>query len=107
MPYCSVRALAAWSRRHEFEADEYAGNFDPFRPAIAVLQFPDGVGWDGANVHVAIAVASATDQHVRILAQVANVITDPDRADQLRGATDPQVVLELLTPSTEEQVTTQ
>ena len=77
------------------------------RPAIAVLQFPDGVGWDGADVHVAIAVASATDEHVRILAQVANVITDPDRADQLRSATDPQVVLELLMPSTEEQVTTQ
>jgi len=38
------------------------------RPAIAVLQFPDGVEWDGEQVHVAIAVASASDEHVRVLA---------------------------------------
>jgi mannitol PTS system EIICBA or EIICB component len=74
------------------------------RPAIAVLQFPDGVSWDGEDVRVAIAVASASDEHVRILAQVANVITDPDRAEELRTATDPQIVLELLAPSAQEEV---
>ena len=74
------------------------------RPAIAVLQFPDGVEWDGEQVHVAIAVASASDEHVRVLAALATVITDPDRAQQLRTATDPEVVLELLKPSPEEEV---
>jgi mannitol/fructose-specific phosphotransferase system IIA component len=74
------------------------------RPAIAVLQFPDGVEWDGEQVHVAIAVASASDEHVRVLAALATVITDPDRAQQLRTATDPEVVLELLEPSQEEEV---
>jgi mannitol/fructose-specific phosphotransferase system IIA component len=74
------------------------------RPAIAVLQFPDGVSWEGERVQVAIAVASATDEHVRILAAVASVISDPALADQLRTATDPQVVLELLDPSREEEL---
>lgn len=74
------------------------------RPAIAVLQFPDGVEWDGEQVHVAIAVASASDEHVRVLAALATVITDPDRAQQLRTATDPEVVMELLKPSQEEEV---
>ena len=74
------------------------------RPAIAVLQFPDGVEWDGEQVQVAIAVASASDEHVRVLAALATVITDPDRAQQLRTATDPEVVLELLKPSQEEEV---
>lgn len=74
------------------------------RPAIAVLQFPDGVEWGGEQVHVAIAVASASDEHVRVLAALATVITDPDRAQQLRTATDPEVVLELLKPSQEEEV---
>lgn len=74
------------------------------RPAIAVLQFPDGVEWDGEQVHVAIAVASASDEHVRVLAALATVITDPDRAEQLRTATDPEVVMELLKPSQEEEV---
>ena len=74
------------------------------RPAIAVLQFPDGVEWDGEQVQVAIAVASASDEHVRVLAALATVITDPDRAEQLRTATDPEVVMELLKPSQEEEV---
>ena len=74
------------------------------RPAIAVLQFPDGVEWAGEQVQVAIAVASASDEHVRVLAALATVITDPDRAEQLRTATDPDVVMELLKPSQEEEV---
>lgn len=67
------------------------------RAAIAVLQFPDGVDWGGNAVRVAIAVASATDEHVRILAEVAAVISDPKRAERLRAATNPGAVLELLT----------
>jgi mannitol/fructose-specific phosphotransferase system IIA component len=74
------------------------------RPAIAVLQFPDGVEWDGEQVQVAIAVASASDEHVRVLAALATVITDPERAEELRTATDPEVVMELLKPSQEEEV---
>lgn len=66
------------------------------RPAIAVLQFPGGVDWGGQSVRVAIAVASASDEHVRILAQVAGVISDPASAERLRNATDPAEVLELL-----------
>jgi mannitol/fructose-specific phosphotransferase system IIA component len=76
------------------------------RPAIAVLQFPDGVDWDGERVQVAIAVASASDEHIRVLAEVATVITDPDQAERLRGATDPAVVLDLLAPSPEQEEVT-
>jgi mannitol/fructose-specific phosphotransferase system IIA component len=66
------------------------------RPAIAVLQFPNGVDWGGQPVRVAIAVASASDEHVRILAQVANVISEPRQAERLRQATEAGDVLELL-----------
>jgi mannitol/fructose-specific phosphotransferase system IIA component len=66
------------------------------RAAIAVLQFPDGVDWGGQPVQVAIAVASASDEHVAILAQVAGVISDPDSAQRLREATDPAEVVDLL-----------
>ena len=73
-------------------------------PAIAVLQFPEGVDWDGQPVQVAIAVASATDEHVRVLAQVAGVISDPGCAQRLRAATDPGDVLELLQPAPQEEL---
>ena len=72
------------------------------RPAIAVLQFPDGVDWEGQRVQVAIAVASATDEHVRILSELAGVISDPERAERLRSATEPREVLELLQPAAQE-----
>jgi mannitol/fructose-specific phosphotransferase system IIA component len=74
------------------------------RPAIAVLQFPDGVDWGGQSVQVAIAVASASDEHVQILAQVAGVISDPERAERLRSATEAAQVLELLAGAPEEVV---
>jgi mannitol/fructose-specific phosphotransferase system IIA component len=74
------------------------------RPALAVLQFPDGVDWGGQRVQVAIAVASATDEHVQILAEVAGVISDPERAERLRSATEPRQVLELLQPTAHEEV---
>jgi mannitol/fructose-specific phosphotransferase system IIA component len=73
------------------------------RAAIAVLQFPEGVDWDGPQVQVAIAVASATDEHVRILASVADVISDPNQAERLRAATDIDEVLALLGPGPEAQ----
>jgi mannitol/fructose-specific phosphotransferase system IIA component len=76
------------------------------RPAIAVLQFPEGVDWGGQQVQLAIAVASATDEHVRILSQVAGVISDPDQAQRLRTATDPAGVLELLQPAPQEELAT-
>jgi mannitol/fructose-specific phosphotransferase system IIA component len=66
------------------------------RAGIAVLRFPDGVDWDGARVDVAVAVASASDEHVTILGQLAGVLADPDSAARLRAATDPADVLELL-----------
>ena len=68
------------------------------RPAIAVLQFPDGVEWGGQRVQVVIAVASASEEHVQILAQLAGVISDPEQAEQLREARNPGEVLGLLAP---------
>jgi mannitol/fructose-specific phosphotransferase system IIA component len=66
------------------------------RAGLAVLRFPDGVDWDGPRVSVAVAVASASDEHVAILAALAGVLADPERAERLRTATDPRVVLDLL-----------
>lgn len=64
---------------------------------IAVLRFPDGVDWGGEQVDIAVAVASASDEHVAILAQLAGVLADPERAARLRGADDPAEVRSLLT----------
>src|SRR5258706_7644566 len=64
--------------------------------ALAVLRFPDGVDWDGFDVRVCVAIAAAGDGHVDILAQLAEILMEPDQAAALRNATDPDEVLGLL-----------
>jgi PTS system mannitol-specific IIA component len=66
------------------------------RDALAVLRFPDGVDWDGVGVTVCVAIAAVGDGHVDILAELAQILLDPERARQLREATDADQVIRLL-----------
>ena len=69
--------------------------------AIGVLQFPDGVDWEGETCYVAIPIASNGDEHVGILAALAQVLVDPEKAAALRTTTDVHEVLSLLAPEKE------
>jgi mannitol/fructose-specific phosphotransferase system IIA component len=73
------------------------------RAALAVLQFPDGVDWNGKQVQLCIAIASRSDEHIGILQSLAMVLTDKDKAARLRETTDVNEVLELLAPEDEEE----
>jgi mannitol/fructose-specific phosphotransferase system IIA component len=66
------------------------------RTALAFLQFPDGVDWDGNRVTLCIAIAADGNQHVKLLASLATILLAPGQADRLRTATDVATVLQLL-----------
>ena len=66
------------------------------RDALAVVGFPGGVDWGGEEVKVCVAIAAAGDGHVDILAQLAEILMEPDEAARLRAATEPDQVLDLL-----------
>ncbi|MEU0491169.1 PTS sugar transporter subunit IIA [Nocardiopsis changdeensis] len=68
------------------------------RTGLAVIQFPEGVDWGGSTVHVAIGIAATGEEHLGILTALAGVLTDPEKAARLRGATDPADVVGLLDP---------
>lgn len=68
------------------------------RAALGFLQFPDGVDWDGNTCYVAIPIASTSDEHLEIMASLARVLADSTTAEQLRTATTPEQVLDLLAP---------
>jgi mannitol/fructose-specific phosphotransferase system IIA component len=72
------------------------------RGALAFLQFPDGVDWDGQDVRACVAIAASADEHVSVMSTLAQVLLDPDQAEELRTTTDPQRVLELLAPTPDE-----
>jgi len=68
------------------------------RAAIAFLQFPDGVDWDGNQVQVCIAIASRSEEHVDILQSLATVLMVPESAAALREASSIDDVIALLSP---------
>lgn len=67
------------------------------RTALGVLQFPDGVDWDGNRVTICVAIAADGDQHIKLLSALATVLLDPVRAQRLRESDSVDTVLELLT----------
>lgn len=73
------------------------------RAAVVFCQYPDGVTWedDTETARVAIGVAAKSDEHTSVLAALARVLVDPDKAEQLRSAPDSQAVLDLLAPAIE------
>ena len=72
------------------------------RAALAFLQFPAGVDWNGQQCTVCIAIASKSDEHIGILQSLAMVLSDADAARRLRETTDVNEVLALLSPQDEE-----
>lgn len=78
-----------------------AGRDLVLRDALALVQFPDGVDWHGEDVRTCIGIAAGGDGHVPILAQLAEILMEPSRAEALRAATTADDVLRLLTPDEE------
>jgi mannitol PTS system EIIA component len=73
-----------------------SGKDEVLRDAVAVLKFPDGVDWGDGAVTICIALAVRGDGHVDLLAELAEVLLDPDRARALREAADVDEVLRIL-----------
>ena len=68
------------------------------RDALCVVQYPGGVDWHGDEVVLCIGIAARGEGHVPILAQLADLLMEPDRAAALRAAASADEVLALLTP---------
>lgn len=78
-----------------------AGKDAVLRDALAVLRFTEPVDWDGSPVTLCIAIAARGDGHLDLLAELAEILLDPDRAARLREADDPDEVVRLLAPAAE------
>jgi len=71
--------------------------------AVSFVRFPDGVAWDDNRVVLCIGIAARGDGHVRLLAELAQILLDPDRARALRETKDIDEVVRLLQPAGEEE----
>lgn len=76
---------------------QYDNRSQILKTGIAVLQLPDGVEWeDGEKAHLVIAIAAAADEHVGVLANLAEAIEDEEVAQQMITTTDPGFILRTL-----------
>ncbi len=65
---------------------------------ISVLQLPQGVEWDegGEPVYLVIGIAAQGDEHVGVLASLAEAVEDEAVLNELIHTTDAEVVLKYL-----------
>lgn len=76
---------------------EYDNRDDIFQTGISVLQLPEGVEWeDGEKAHLIIGIAASSDEHVGVLAQLAEVLEDEDLTEKLIQTSDPELILSAL-----------
>lgn len=55
---------------------------------IAILQFPDGIDFDGKTAYLIIAIAGVGNEHLKILANLSEVIEEKNTAEKLRTTSD-------------------
>jgi len=64
---------------------------------ISVLQLEEGVPWDTDEiVYLVIGIAASSDEHVGVLANLAEVVEDEAKLADLLRTADPQVVMDYL-----------
>jgi phosphocarrier protein FPr len=74
-----------------------------YSTGLSVLQFRQGIEWEaGELAHLVIGIAATADEHLVVLSNLAEVLEDPESADNLAQTDDPMVIVERLTRSSEE-----
>ena len=76
---------------------EYDNLEDIYKTGLSVLQLPAGVEWEpGETAHLVIGIAASSDEHVGVLARLAEAIEDEDVLEELTNTTDVDVILKHL-----------
>ena len=58
------------------------------RSGVSILQYPDGIDFNGNTAYLVIAIAATGDQHLNILAELAKIIEDKDEMEILKTTSD-------------------
>ncbi|MCB0213281.1 MAG: PTS sugar transporter subunit IIA [Anaerolineae bacterium] len=70
---------------------------------ISAVQFLDGIEWEEDEVaYLVIGIAATANEHVTVLTNLAEVIEEPEDAEELIRATDPMEIVERLSRPQEE-----
>ncbi|WP_251977814.1 phosphoenolpyruvate--protein phosphotransferase [Salinicola avicenniae] len=68
-----------------------------YRTGVRLLQFPEGVEWhDGNRVHLLVAIAASSDEHLDVLRRLTHVLDDESVAERIAGADSAETMIGLL-----------
>ncbi len=66
------------------------------RTALSFVRYPQGLDWGGREVKFVIGIAAVGNEHLKLLARIAEVFTDPEQVRSLEAASSPAEVLAVL-----------
>ena len=73
------------------EGSKYVNN-----TGISVIQVPDGVDWNEEKAYIIVGIAANSDDHMNVLASLADSIEDLEEAKKLWSETSVDKIYELL-----------
>lgn len=74
---------------------------DILRSGIVVLQYPDGISYNGKTAYLVIGIAGKNNEHLDILANIACLLDSQENVDRVVGCKTAGEIYELLTPLNE------
>jgi PTS system mannitol-specific IIC component len=69
---------------------------DVSRTALTFVRYPQGLDWGGREVKYVVGIAALGNEHLKLLARLAEIFTDPEQVRHLETANSPVDVLEVL-----------
>jgi len=63
---------------------------------ISIIQVPDGVKWNEERAYIVVGIAANSDDHMNVLASLADAIEDPEEAKKLWSETSVDKIFDLL-----------
>ena len=82
---------------------EYENRSQIHRTGLSVLQLPEGIEWeDGEKAYLIIGIAAQEDEHMGVLANLAEAIEDEETTQELINTTDKKVIIDCLSSEVEE-----
>jgi len=67
------------------------------KTGISILQFPDGVDFEGETAYLVIAIAGVGNEHLKVLANLSELIEEDSTAEKLRTTDDLDYIYEKFT----------
>ena len=69
---------------------------------IVVGQFPGGVDWGAGTAYLVVGLAASGEEHVEVLSQLAEVLQDEEKCQELAQTGDADLILTTLTEPVED-----